>query len=127
MALTYSNRSNARRAALQAGLDRDRVDITVHKLDGEVRFGWKEQAAVAGGTITTVSEFDTLVAGNPIYNNGIKRPKTGGVCAAIWDWLDRNWQAELRYIKNVGVKAGWNINTLTRQYYEHRKFNSHIQ
>lgn len=127
MVLTYSNRSNARRAALQAGLDRDRVDITVHKIDGGVRFGWKEQVALAGRAITTVSECDKLIADKPIYRNGIKRPKTGGVCAAIWEWLDQNYQAELRSIKNVGVKAGWNINTLTRQYYEYRKFNNHIQ
>lgn len=127
MALTYSNRSNARRAALQSGLDRDRVEITVHKLDGEVRFGWKEQAELAGRAVTTVIESDTLVAERPIYKNCIKSPRAGGVCADIWGWLDRNGQAELRDLKYFGIKAGWNINTLTRQYYEHRKFNSHIQ
>lgn len=111
---------------MQGRLDRNRVDITVHKFDGGVRFGWKERVALAGGAITTGSKCDTLVAEVPISRNGIKRPKAGGVCSAIWEWLDRNRQADLRYVKRVCLEAGWNINTVTRQYYEHRRFNSHI-
>lgn len=39
---TYTRRENARRAGVAAGVTRERIKITVHKSDGEVRFGWKE-------------------------------------------------------------------------------------
>lgn len=119
MALTYSNRSNARRAAVQAGLDRDRVEITVHKLSDGVRFGFTEKIEFAGKPINTMC---VSYSGNLAMSNGIRRPRSGGVCSAIWEWIDRNRQATFSDIKVVGLKMGWNRNTVLRQFYECRKF-----
>lgn len=126
MALTYSNRSNARRAALQAGLDRDRVEITVHKSGDEVRFGWREQVELVREVMSALGGLDVSFSAKFIEKNGIKRPRSGGVCAAIWEWLDLNSNATMSDIKIVGIEMGWNVNTLSRQYYEYRKFNNHI-
>lgn len=40
-AKTYTNRNNARRAGVAAGVPAELVEITVHKNGDEVRFGWK--------------------------------------------------------------------------------------
>lgn len=47
---TYTRRENARRAGVEAGVPRERIKITVHKSDGEVRFGWKEVDPGSGDT-----------------------------------------------------------------------------
>lgn len=122
-ALTYSNRSNARRAALQAGLDRDKVEITVHKLGDEIRFGWREYIAIAENVMTTVGVLNVSLPTKRSEINGVKRPLSGGVCAAIWEWLDKNPHATLSDIKKIGLAVGWNKNTVTRQFYERRHFN----
>jgi hypothetical protein len=38
---TYTKRTNAKRAAIKAGIPDELVEITVHKKGGEVRFGFK--------------------------------------------------------------------------------------
>jgi hypothetical protein len=127
MALTYSNRSNARRAALQAGLDRDRLEIIAHKSGDEVRFAWREKIPVVREGMSRVGGLDVLLPAKIIHKNGIKRPKAGGVCADIWKWFDLNPNATMSDVKIVGIEMDWNVNTLKRQYYEYRKFYNHIQ
>lgn len=111
MGLTYSNRSNARRAAVHTGLRVDQVEITVHKQVGEVRFGWKE---IAGQLATTEKQENTNADAS--FTGG-KRPKDGTKCSLIWDWLDKNPSSQLKEVKSAGVAFGWNVNTVIRQFY----------
>ena len=118
MGLTYSNRSNARRAALQAGIERDRVEITVHKLLEGVRFGFAETIGSSSKPIRTA---DASHIDNRIDKDVIPRKRSGGVCLAIWEWVAKNPQATFGDIKALGVEMGWNKNTVARQFYECRK------
>lgn len=118
MGLTYSNRSNARRAALQAGLERDRVEITVHKFPEGVRFGFVERIPFSNKLMHTVNASHVE---NRIDEDAIRRPSSGGVCSAIWEWVTKNPQATIGDIKIVGLEMGWNKNTVARQFYECRK------
>lgn len=118
MGLTYSNRSNARRAALQAGIERDRVEITVHKLPDGVRFGFAEGGATGSDTNNVAA---ISLIRNFTNEKAIRLPPSGGVCRAIREWIAKNPQATFRDIKVVGLEMGWNRNTVARQFYESRK------
>lgn len=119
--VTYTKRSNARRAALRTGLRADQIAITVHKLSGEVRFGWCQIELPA---ITT--EIDCLPSCMALDSVGAggKRPSPGTKCSLIWDWLAEHPAATLGEAKVAGNKFGWNINTLTRQFYLQRRCGS---
>lgn len=120
---TYTKRVNARRAGVAAGIPSERVAITVHKNGDEVRFGWKESA-------TPVKPEKVTTGGKPAPSpkieqeerNGVKRPKAGGVCAAVWEWLDANPDATLKSAKAEGEKCGWNLNNVSCEYYARRRF-----
>ena len=108
-AKTYSNRNNARRAGVQAGVPSEQVELTVHKSPEGVRFGWKQKpppavgAPVADPVVTTVAQEAPApkakqvqrVRAERIEQNGVKRPAPGGLCAAVWEWLDANPAATL--------------------------------
>ena len=68
------------------------VDITVHKSGDEVRFGWKQMEApapaVADAVVTTSKPKAATAKMERVEQNGVKRPKDGGLCAAVWEWLD---------------------------------------
>lgn len=109
-AKTYTNRNNARRAGVAAGVPAELVEITVHKNGDEVRFGWKAKqppASAAQGAASTpaatatesepvapavavqgVTTSKAKKAAAPkverVEQNGVKRPKEGGLCAAVW-------------------------------------------
>lgn len=121
--MTYTKRENARRAGVAAGVPTERVAITVHKDGDEVRFGWKEGAApVKRGKVTTVSKAAPASKVEQEERNGVKRPKAGGVCAAVWAWLDANPAATLKEAKAVAPAHGWNENNVSCEYYARRKF-----
>lgn len=115
---TYTKRTNARRAALRTGLRPDQIEITVHKFSGEVRFGWRliEQPAV-----TTENQYLPSVMALHGVGAGGNRPSLGTKCSLIWDWLAEHPAATLGEAKVAGSKFGWNINTLTRQFYLQRR------
>ena len=59
--------------------------------------------------------------------NGIKRPSTGGACAAVWDWCDAvvqhtNTPPTAKEVKAKAAEAGWNANNATIEYYGWRKW-----
>lgn len=114
MGLTYSNRSNARRAAVHTGLRGDQVEITVHKQAGEVRFGWRE---IARQVAPTEKQANPIALANPSIFNSCKRPKDGTKCSHIWEWLDKNPSSQIKDVKAAGVAFGWNVNTVNRQFY----------
>ena len=121
-ALTYTRRENSRRAALKAGLDKDKIQITVHKSDSEVRFGWMEKVSSSERLTNTTKTFVVDEKAEPLEKNGIKMPISSGICANIWKWLDLNHINELKEMRSVAAKAGWNTNTATRQFYAYRRF-----
>lgn len=120
---TYTKRVNARRAGVAAGIPSERVTITVHKSGDEVRFGWRESATpVKQEKVTTGSGASPAPKAEQEERNGVKRPKVGGVCAAVWAWLDANPGASVKEAKAEGEKYDWNMNNVSCEYYAHRRF-----
>ena len=117
---TYTKRVNARRAGVAAGIPSERVAITVHKDGDLVRFGWKESATpVKREKVTTGSKSPKV---EQEERNGVKRPKAGGACAAVWAWLDANPAATLKEAKAAAPAHGWNPNNVSCEFYARRKF-----
>lgn len=55
-------------------------------------------------------------------HNWVKHPKAGGVCAAIWAWLDANPTATLKEAKAATPAHGWNEHNLKCEFYARSKF-----
>lgn len=119
---TYTRRENARRAGVTAGIPKDRVQITVHKIGQEIRFGWKESLPLAKKATTTAVQAAPKSEALGDERNGLKRPKAGGVCAAVWDWLDRHPTAKISDAKAEALERGWNLNNVVCEFYRRRKF-----
>ena len=129
---TYTKRENAKRAAIAAGVPDELVEITVHKSAEGVRFGWKAMEAPApddeGAPADTV-----VITGKPkkaaapkverVEQNGVKRPKEGGLCAAVWAWLDAHPEATIKDAKAATPEHCWNENNVACEFYAWRKFN----
>ena len=128
-AKTYTKRENARRAGVAAGVPAELVEITVHKNGDEVRFGWRAMEAPA----TAAEAAPVVPTGKPkkaaaskverVEQNGVKRPKDGGLCAAVWAWLDANPTATIKDAKAAATDHGWNENNVACEFYAWRKFN----
>lgn len=128
-AKTYTKRENARRAGVAAGVPAELVEITVHKNGDEVRFGWKQMEAPA----PAAEAAPVVPTGKPkkeaapkverIEQNGVKRPKDGGLCAAVWAWLDAHPEATIKDAKAAATDHGWNENNVACEFYAWRKFN----
>ena len=116
---TYTRRENARRAGVAAGIPSERVALTVHKDGDEVRFGWKESSTPVKKAVTTASKVPKV---EQEECNGVKRPKAGGACAAVWAWLDANPAATLKEAKAAAPAHGWNENNVSCEFYARRKF-----
>lgn len=119
---TYTKRVNARRAGVAAGIPSERVALTVHKSAEGVRFGWKESATPVKKATTTASKPASAPKVEQEERNGVKRPKTGGVCAAVWAWLDATPAATLKEAKAAAPAHGWNPNNVSCEFYARRKF-----
>lgn len=126
-AKTYTNRTNARRAGVAAGVPSELVEITVHKNGDEVRFGWKAMEApapVAEPVVTTSKpKKEAAPKVERVEQNGVKRPKEGGLCAAVWAWLDAHPTATIKDAKAAAPEHGWNENNVACEFYAWRKFN----
>lgn len=129
---TYTRRENARRAAFKAGIPSERIKITVHKKGSEVRFGYatKEQpvqprkAVTASTKATSKRKLPTAGNSGPTQReqNGVKRPAAGGLCAAVWDYLDARPATTAKQIRETAGKEGWNVNNAMCELYAWRKF-----
>ncbi|MDO4709994.1 MAG: hypothetical protein Q4B94_09390 [Pseudomonadota bacterium] len=146
---TYTKRINARRAGVAAGVPAELVEITVHKNGDEVRFGWKAKqppaSAVQGAANTpaaTATESEPVAPAFAVQGvttnkakkaaapkvqqeerNGVKRPRAGGLCAAVWAWLDANPTATIKDAKAAATDHSWNENNVACEFYAWRKFN----
>lgn len=139
---TYTNRSNARRAAIATGASAELVQITVHKKESGVRFGWKtKEAPIAQPKVTTSvgsagksacvslvaasiekQPQQTLGATPREERNGVRRPRAGGLCAQVWTWLDAQHVATIKDARAAAAEHGWNENNVACEFYAWRKF-----
>lgn len=119
---TYTNRTNARRAGVAAGVPAELVEITVHKNGDEVRFGWKEAAPAPAITTSKPKKAPALKV-ERVEQNGVKRPASGGLCAAVWEYLDKHPKATAKDLREVAPSKEWNVNNVTCEFYQWRKFN----
>ena len=131
MTTTYTRRENARRAGIAAGVPRERVKITVHKADGEVRFGWTDIGDDTAALQPRDGAAATLPASAPAKHpraaraerNGVARPHPGGKCAAVWEYLDAHPMTTASEMCEAAAANGWNPNNATCELYAWRKFN----
>ena len=130
-AKTYTNRNNARRAGVAAGVPAELVEITVHKNGDEVRFGWKAMEAAApaadaatADTVVTTSKPKKAAAPKVerIEQNGVKRPGPGK-CLEVWEYLDQHGNMKPKDLQPVAEEKGWNLNNAQIELYQWRKFN----
>lgn len=132
---TFTTRHNARRAGVQAGIPIGRMVITVHKDGDEVRFGFADEEAnrgsfqgVAPPSVPVLPlpfaavEGSSTVRASLEVRNGVRRPAPGGVCRAVWDWLDAHPSVSAKEARAIAVDHGWNENNVSCEYYAWRKF-----
>lgn len=148
-AKTYTKRENAKRAAIAAGVPAELVQITIHKNADGVRFGWKAKDAAASAaqgaantpaaTATESAHVAAPAAAHVVTTskpkqaaapkvpreerNGVKRPRAGGLCAAVWAWLDAHPGATVKEVREVSPEHGWNLSNSQIEFYQWRKFN----
>lgn len=111
-AKTYTNRNNARRAGVAAGVPAELVEITVHKNGDEVRFGWKamEAAAPAADAVVTTPPANTSDDHCPLCNGDPSSQtwSNEGVsclcheCGKVWSVKTRK---EIRPANRAGAAA----------------------
>lgn len=126
---TYTKRTNAKRAAIKNGIPESEVEITTHKSVGETpRFGFKRKEtqavtpAKAAGKARSATAARVAAAPRE-QRNGVKRPVAGGLCRAVWDWLDQHPNAKLGEVREVAIRKGWNQNNASIELYQWRRFN----
>lgn len=134
MTKTYTNRSNAKRAAMAAGIPESEVELTVHKVAGEKpRFGFKRKemqpsapakAATAAHRAPAAKATSTRAAGAQREQRaGIARPRAGGACDAVWCALDKHPQWKLADIRAWAERGGTSPNNAMIEFYRWRRFN----
>jgi len=67
------------------------------------------------------------IEANREQKNGVKRPSIGGVCRAVWDYLDElvagGKDATAKAVREAAPGKGWNANNASIEFYQWRKFN----
>jgi hypothetical protein len=118
--IKYTNRSNARRAGMTTGLSADRIEITVHKFNECVKFGWREKKS--GSEILNDHIKSKTTIEMDAKQHGIKRPKAGGLCAAVWQHLDANPKTTAKELRAIAISKTWNMNNALCELYAWRKY-----
>lgn len=130
---TYTKRTNAKRAAIKAGIPDEQVEITVQKKGGEVRFGFKQkEAAPAPVVITTPAPVPAPVLLSAVTTadretrNNVRRPAPGGKCAAVWDALDQmhaaNVDTNAGSVADLAMAKNWSLGNAQTELYQWRKW-----
>jgi hypothetical protein len=129
------------------------VQITIHKNADGVRFGWKAKEAAASAAqcaantpAATATESEPVAAPASAHvvttskpkqavapkvpresreeRNGVKRPRAGGLCAAVWDFCDHAARAVTgKVLRQAAEDKGWNENNALIEFYNWRKLN----
>lgn len=128
---TYTKRTNAKRAAIKAGIPDDQVEITVHKKDGEVRFGFKQKETQAAAPAKAAPAAKRAPAAKAPaeareVRNGVTRPRAGGLCAAVWEALDAMHAGGVtitaQAVRDLATAKSWNQSNASIEMYQWRKF-----
>lgn len=124
MSKTYTKRTNAKRAAIAAGIPADQVEIVVSKEAGKSpRFGFKKKEAKAGAVAPRNVRGHKAKGAAAPKGSGPQRPRAGGKCAQVWDWLDKRGDATLAEVKAWALKSnGVNVNNAACELYAWRKW-----
>ncbi|SFU77152.1 hypothetical protein [Nitrosospira multiformis] len=142
---TYASAKGAKAAAKKAGLDPQQVTITEVETDEGVRYGYRVAEAPAAveveeqveAVVNTAAEGEAEVPAAEVTTpakpkkvrvvreerNGVKRPLAGGLCAAVWDYLDEKGNLQPKDLREVAATKGWNVNNVQIELYQWRKFN----
>jgi hypothetical protein len=126
-AKTYANIKGARAAAKKAGIDAELINIVEVQTNDGTRYAFaegvtEEQADAPTPALTTLGKPAPAPKVEQEERNGVKRPKAGGVCAAVWAWMDANPAATLKEAKAAAPAHGWNPNNVSCEFYARRKF-----
>lgn len=129
-AKTYANIKGARAAAKKAGIDAEQINIIEVETDEGTRYAFaggatEEQADAPAPALTTVAPAAVKEAAPKVeraQQNGVKRPAPGGVCAAVWDYLDTNPGATVKALREASPANGWNPTNAACEFYAWRKF-----
>ena len=125
---TYTKRTNAKRAAIKAGVPEDQVEITVHKSKDGTRFGWKQrEQAVKADTNPPAAKRDapvktTAAKQSRPEQNGVKMPSEGTKCRAVWDWMDKNPTATSKDVRAWAESTGQNPGNAQIERYQYLRF-----
>lgn len=147
---TYKTKSNAKRAALAAIKNLHPQVISVlksldlyYKINGDKESGFSfellapdENTAnpkgdevsnlVRNATVTQSSKPKKVKYVHRV-RNGVRMPKPGGKCAAVWalcDALNTDGEATLANVKVQAESEGMNPNNVVIEFYNWRKFNA---
>ena len=149
-AKTYASAKGAKAAAKKAGLDPELVQINEVQTDEGTRYTYTEDTSEGEALEAMEQERDeaqnpdapeyqadapadaVVTTGKPkkepkpkivrVEQNGVKRPAPGGLCAAVWEWLDENGNCMPKDLKPVAEAKGWNLNNAQIELYQWRKF-----
>jgi hypothetical protein len=113
---------NVLRSTVHAKVLASLTDVVGKAVDEAVQLGIVEASRVPGEdpVATAVS-----LSG---HTTEITRPKAGGMCAAVWDELDRvragsNNVPTLGDVRKMAKRKHWNANNARIEYYRWRAFN----
>lgn len=138
-AKTYASAKGAKAAAKKAGLDPELVEIIEVQTDEGTRYTYTEdtsegeaqnpdapevQADAPADAVVTTGKLKKEPKPKVVRveQNGVKRPAPGGLCAAVWEWLDENGNCMPKDLKPVAEAKGWNLNNAQIELYQWRKF-----
>ena len=83
----------------------------------------KVQAPAKAATAAKVAPTSAVPAVPRASANAITRPRAGGKCEAVWEYLDKHPGISLKEAKTAAYKNGWNTNNVVIELYRWRKFN----
>lgn len=107
---TYASVKSAKAAAKKAGC----TNPLIVEVDGRYRWSAPKAKPAAAKKAPKVQRME---------RNGVKRPAAGGLCAAVWEYLDKHGNCMPADLRPVAKAQGWNANNASIELYQWRKFN----
>ena len=89
--------------------------------DGPVLTNPRLSSAIAFLTVAAPAAKVATPKVDAIVKNGVRRPRAGGACDAVWSYLDEKGDCTVARIKEVAVEQGWNPGNAAIEIYQWRK------
>lgn len=112
-AKTYASAKSAKAAAKKTGCS----NPLIVEVDGRYRWSASKAKPAAAKKGTAAPKVQR------VERNGVKRPAPGGLCAAVWEYLDKHGNQTPAELRPVAEAKGWNQNNTSLELYAWRKFN----